>query len=131
MVDPMRVRQAVDNLLDNAIRHSRPGAQIRVDATVSGDIATITVENSGSGFPDDILPQAFEPFVRGERQHDRRGADGAHAARGAGLGLTIVRAVAEAHGGTAIAQNVPGGARVTMTMALDAGRAESGSATSR
>lgn len=118
MVDPMRVRQAVDNLLDNAIRHSRPGAPIRVDATVSGDIATVTVENSGSGFPDDILPQAFEPFVRGETRHDRPGADGARAAHGAGLGLTIVRAVAEAHSGTAIAQNVPGGARVTMTMAM-------------
>ena len=120
MIDPMRVRQAVDNLLDNAIRHSRPAAQIRVDATVSGDIATVTVENSGSGFPDDILPRAFEPFVRGETRHDGPGADGARSAHGAGLGLTIVRAVAEAHGGTAVAQNVAGGARVTMTMALPA-----------
>jgi signal transduction histidine kinase len=115
----------VDNLLDNAIRHSRPGDPIRVGATVSGDTATVTVENSGPGFPDDILAEAFEPFVRGEPRHD------APDAGGAGLGLAIVRAVAEAHGGTATAQSVPDGARVTMTMALGAGPAEGGSAASR
>jgi signal transduction histidine kinase len=125
MIDPMRIRQAVDNLLDNAIRHSRPGDPIRVGATVSGDTATVTVENSGPGFPDDILAEAFEPFVRGEPRHD------APDAGGAGLGLAIVRAVAEAHGGTATAQSVPDGARVTMTMALGAGPAEGGSAASR
>jgi signal transduction histidine kinase len=117
----MRVRQAVDNLLDNAIRQSRPGTPIRVDATVSGDVATVTVENHGPGFPEDILPRAFEPFVRGEPPHGDPPTDGAPGAQGAGLGLTIVRAVAEAHGGTAVAQNVPGGARVTMTMPLPAG----------
>jgi two-component system, OmpR family, sensor kinase len=120
MIDPMRVRQAVDNLLDNAIRQSRPGTPIRVDATASGDVATITVENPGPGFPDSILPRAFEPFVRGEPPHEGLAAHKVPAAQGAGLGLTIVRAVAQAHGGTAIAQNIPGGARVTMTLALGA-----------
>jgi two-component system OmpR family sensor kinase len=120
MIDPMRVRQAVDNLLDNAIRQSRPGAPIRAGATVSGDVATVTVENPGPGFPDSLLPRAFEPFVRGEPPHDGLEAHKAPAAQGAGLGLTIVRAVAQAHGGTAIAQNIPGGARVTMTLALGA-----------
>jgi signal transduction histidine kinase len=116
----MRVRQAVDNLLDNAIRHSRPGSPIRVDAKVSGDVATVTVENRGPGFPEDILSRVFEPFVRGEPPHDGPPTDAASGGQGAGLGLTIVRAVAEAHGGTAIAQNVPGGARVTMTVPLSA-----------
>jgi two-component system OmpR family sensor kinase len=120
MIDPMRVRQAVDNLLDNAIRHSRPGIPISVDAAVSGDFATVTVENRGPGFADYILPRAFEPFVRGEPQPCGPAPAHAHVSPGAGLGLTIVRAVAEAHGGTAIAQNVNGGARVTMTMALPA-----------
>jgi two-component system, OmpR family, sensor kinase len=120
MIDPMRVRQAVDNLLDNAIRHSTPGSPIRVDAKVSGDVATVTVENRGPGFAEDILSRVFEPFVRGEPPHDGPPTDAASGGQGAGLGLTIVRAVAEAHGGTAIAQNVPGGARVTMTVPLSA-----------
>ena len=113
-VDPMRLRQALDNLLDNAIRYGpEAGGRIRVGAAVSGGVATITVENTGSGFSEALLPKAFETFVRG---------DGDVAAQpGGGLGLAIVRAVARAHGGTATAQNVPGGARLTMTLALDPG----------
>jgi two-component system, OmpR family, sensor kinase len=111
-VDPMRLRQALDNLLDNAIRHGPDtGGRIRVEAAVSGGVVTVTMENSGPGFDGDLLPRAFEPFVRG----GRNGAS--HP--GAGLGLAIVRAVAQAHGGTATAENVPGGARLTMTLALD------------
>jgi signal transduction histidine kinase len=113
-VDPMRLRQALDNLLDNAIRHG-PGAGglIRVEAAVSGEVATVVTENCGPGFARDVLPQAFEPFVRGG--HD------CVPEHGAGLGLAIVRAIAQAHGGTATAENVPGGARVTITLALDHG----------
>jgi len=110
-VDPMRVRQALDNLLDNAIRYGpETGGLIRVDATVSGDVATVRMENTGPGFGDDLLPEAFKPFARG-------GSEVASHS-GAGLGLAIVQAVARAHGGTATAENVPGGARVTMTLAL-------------
>jgi signal transduction histidine kinase len=108
--DPMRLRQALDNLLDNAIRYGpEAGGLIRAEAAVSGDLVTITMENSGPGFAEDLLPTAFDAFVRGVALHP-----------GAGLGLAIVRAVARAHGGTATAQNVPGGARLTMTLALDA-----------
>ena len=111
--DPMRLRQALDNLLDNAIRYGpEDGGLIRVEAAVSGGVATITMENAGSGFADSLLPTAFEAFVRGGRD--------ATPHPGAGLGLAIVRAVARAHGGTATAANVPGGARVTMTLTLDA-----------
>jgi two-component system, OmpR family, sensor kinase len=111
--DPMRLRQALDNLLDNAIRYGpETGGLIRVEAAVSGEVATITMENSGPGFDEDILPQAFEAFTRGGR------AAAPHP--GAGLGLAIVRAVARAHGGRATAANVPGGARLTMSLALDA-----------
>jgi two-component system OmpR family sensor kinase len=111
-VDPMRLRQALDNLLDNAIRHGPDaGGRIRVEAAVSGRVVTVTMENVGPGFADDLLPRAFEPFVRGGRV--------AASHPGAGLGLAIVRAVAEAHGGTVTAENVPGGARLTMTLALD------------
>jgi two-component system OmpR family sensor kinase len=111
-VDPMRVRQALDNLLDNAIRYGPgTGGVIRVEAAVSGQVVTVTIENTGPGFREDLLPMAFEAFVRGD------GAVTSHP--GAGLGLAIVRALARAHGGTATAENVPGGARLTMTLALD------------
>jgi signal transduction histidine kinase len=109
--DPMRLRQALDNLLDNAICHGPDaGGLIRVEAAVSGQVATVTIENAGPGFDDELLLRAFEPFVRG---------GDAERHPGAGLGLAIVRAVAQAHGGSATAENVPGGARLTMTLALD------------
>jgi signal transduction histidine kinase len=111
-VDPMRVRQALDNLLDNAIRYGpETGGLIRVDATVSSEMATVRIENTGPGFSGGVLPRAFQAFVRGD-------SDTA-APAGAGLGLAIVQAVARAHGGTAHAENVPSGARLTMTLALD------------
>jgi two-component system OmpR family sensor kinase len=103
-VDPARLRQAVENLVDNAIRHVRPGGTIEVEAQIDDGVACVSVRDSGPGFPPEILPRAFEPFARG---------DGA----GAGLGLAIVRAVAEAHGGTASAENLPeGGSRVEIVL---------------
>jgi two-component system OmpR family sensor kinase len=121
--DPMRLRQALDNLLDNAIRYGpEAGGLIRAEAGVSGGVATITMENAGPGFADGLLPEAFEAFVRGGGDPGRQ--------PGAGLGLAIVRAVAQAHGGTTTAENVPGGARLTMTLALDAVPVPSASARS-
>jgi signal transduction histidine kinase len=103
-VDPARLRQAVENLVDNAIRHVPRGGTIEVAALIDDHVARVSVQDSGPGFPSDLLPRAFEPFARG---------DGA----GAGLGLTIVRAVAEAHGGTASAENLPeGGSRVEIVL---------------
>ena len=81
-----------------------------VDApAASHDQVVIQVEDSGTGFPPDLLTRAFEPFT-GSGAENGNGA-------GAGLGLSIVRAVAEAHGGTARAENLPGGgARLTLTL---------------
>jgi len=64
------------------------------------------VADSGPGFPPDLLARAFEPFTRGDVE--------TAGPTGAGLGLSIVRAVAEAHGGSATAENSPDGARVTL-----------------
>jgi heavy metal sensor kinase len=108
-VDPARLRQAVANLLENALRHSSAGGVIRVRAARDGRSVAISVEDSGPGFPADLLEHAFEPFARSGGGDP----DGARA----GLGLTIVRAVAQAHGGTATAENLPqGGARVTFSL---------------
>jgi signal transduction histidine kinase len=111
-VDPVRVRQAVENLLDNAVQHTPPGGAIRLVARVEGDRIRIAVQDSGPGFPPNLLATAFEPFARGDG--DSAGGNGEGS--GAGLGLSIVRAIAEAHDGTATAENLPDGARVTLTL---------------
>jgi two-component system, OmpR family, sensor kinase len=109
-VDPVWFRQAVDNLVDNALRHTPPGGRVEVRAARHGDSLTVTVEDTGPGFDEAFLGAAFEPFTRASRNP---GAP--HGS--AGLGLAVVRTIARAHGGRAWAQNrVEGGARVTMVM---------------
>jgi two-component system OmpR family sensor kinase len=105
-VDPVRLRQALDDLLDNAVRHTQAGGVIRVSAERNGDGLCVRVEDKGDGFPEAFLPSAFEAFSRSD-------GDG----NGAGLGLAIVRAIAEAHGGSADASNGErGGAVVTIAL---------------
>jgi signal transduction histidine kinase len=99
-VDADRLRQAIENLLDNAIRHAGTGGTVDVLVERDDGRLRISVTDSGPGFGDAILDRAFEPFAR---------VDGDSAGEGAGLGLTIVRAVAKAHGGSATARNVKGG----------------------
>jgi two-component system, OmpR family, sensor kinase len=98
-VDGDRVRQATENLVDNALRHTPRGGEVELRAERDGNRLRIVVSDSGSGFPEDLLDRAFEPFARSD--DDREGD-------GAGLGLTIVRAVAESHGGSATARNLDG-----------------------
>jgi signal transduction histidine kinase len=104
--DPDRLRQAVDNLLDNATRHAPAGSIIDVTASEPrlGRLA-VEVADRGSGFPPDFLPHAFERFHRAEAARARDSG-------GTGLGLSIVRAIARAHGGDAVAATRPGGGAV-------------------
>jgi heavy metal sensor kinase len=105
-VDPVRIRQALDDLLDNAVRHTPAGGLIRLSAERDGGCLRMRVEDSGTGFPETFIPHAFEPFARSE-------TDG----NGAGLGLAIVRAIAEAHDGSAdVSNREDGGAVVTMAI---------------
>lgn len=107
-VDPDRIRQAVDNLLANAVRFSPAGSVIVISARKDGPGLRIDVRDEGPGFPDDFLPHAFERFRRPDTARNRD--DG-----GAGLGLAIVQAICAAHGGHATARNIPGdGAAVSL-----------------
>jgi two-component system OmpR family sensor kinase len=106
-VDPARMRQAVGNLIDNALRHTQSGGRVSVELAQGDGALRIEVADTGSGFDASFLPRAFEPFSRADAARTR--ADG-----GAGLGLAIVRAVAEAHGGSVEAANREEGGAVVV-----------------
>lgn len=107
-LDGTRVRQAVGNLVDNALRHTSAGGRVTVEGSRRDGTVSIAVADTGEGFPAAFLPHAFEPFARADAARSR-------SAGGTGLGLAIVRAVAEAHGGTVEASNRDvGGAVVLM-----------------
>jgi len=96
--DRLRVEQALGNLVDNALRHGGGTVLLRAEA-VNGRVE-LHVEDGGGGFPPAFLEHAFERFSRPDAARERGGA---------GLGLSIVRTIAEAHGGSADAANVHGG----------------------
>jgi len=104
-VDPDRLGEAIDNLVDNAVRLAPAGTTVEISAAAAGRDLMIEVADSGPGFPEDFLPHAFERFTRPDSSRAR--SDG-----GAGLGLAIVSAIAHGHGGRATARNRPGGGAV-------------------
>jgi two-component system OmpR family sensor kinase len=106
-VDPLRMRQAIGNLIDNALRHAPRGGRVAVALARANSELMISVSDSGPGFSPEFLADAFEPFTRDDAARSR--SDG-----GTGLGLAIVRAIAEAHGGSAEARNTAHGAEVVL-----------------
>ena len=109
--DARRLRQVLDELLDNARRFSPPGCPILLAArlTPDGHAVRVTVRDSGPGLPAAVLPRVFDPFYRAEDGHHRR-------TPGAGLGVTLARGWIEAHGGEIWPENVPGGAAFHFTI---------------
>lgn len=104
-IDPLRVRQAVGNLIDNALRHGE-GALFVSARRDAGDL-TLSVADAGPGFPADFVDQAFLRFTRADPSRQRRGA---------GLGLAIVRAIAHAHGGEATIELADQGPSVVLRL---------------
>lgn len=98
-VDPREVSRALTNLVVNAIRHTPPDGAVVVHAAQGGDEAIISVEDQCGGIESDHLARVFEPGWRGTDA--RTPGDN----EGAGLGLAIVRGIAEAHGGRALVRN--------------------------
>ncbi|MEU1401572.1 HAMP domain-containing sensor histidine kinase [Streptomyces sp. NPDC005728] len=106
------LRRMVENLVDNAIVHNRPGGWIRVAAGAEGAQVRLVVENGGPVMTQDQIAQLVRPFRR--LGAERTGGGGG---AGAGLGLSIVAAVADAHGGTLDLQaRAEGGLRATVTL---------------
>ncbi|HEU4629436.1 MAG TPA: ATP-binding protein [Gemmatimonadaceae bacterium] len=98
--DPTALRQVLDNLLDNAVRHTAAG-EVRVIAAPAPDGVALTVRDTGIGIPTEHLSRIFERFYRVDPARSR-------AAGGTGLGLAIVRHLVEAHGGRVHAESAPG-----------------------
>ena len=110
LVDGMRLRQALGNLIDNALRSTGSGGRVTVAATKHEDRLELVVTDTGPGFPPDFLAEAGAGFRRPDQARARgRG--------GTGLGLAIVRTIVEAHGGTLSIENrAEGGARVALLL---------------
>ncbi|MEU9089659.1 HAMP domain-containing sensor histidine kinase [Streptomyces sp. NPDC087901] len=114
--DPVRLRQAIGNLVSNAVRHTPSGGRVtlRTYGSESGDAVLVDVTDTGTGIPAADLVHVFDRFWRGEKSRSRRTG-------GSGLGLAIVRKLVEAHGGSATAASVPGEGSV-FTLRLPADR---------
>lgn len=107
---PTWLRRALRNLIGNALRHG--GGAARVGLMRQADRVIITVEDDGPGIPDQAIGRMLEPFTRGEPSRNR-------GTGGAGLGLTLSRAIAEQHGGSlTLANRTGGGLTATLTLPL-------------
>jgi two-component system OmpR family sensor kinase len=109
--NPDELHRMALNLLDNAVRHTPEGSEVRLEVVRRDGRAVLEVTDDGPGIPSGLEDQVFGRFVRGAGPADQAGGDGT------GLGLAIVEAVATSHGGTAEAGSSPsGGARFTVRL---------------
>ena len=97
VADRQRIETALDSLVENAVRYTEKGGRIELAAYPDEESVVIEVRDDGPGIPDKELAYIFESFYSGSS----RG--------GTGMGLAIVKAIVEAHGGTVSAENLPGG----------------------
>jgi signal transduction histidine kinase len=107
-LDRNRMRQVLANLVDNAVKHTPRGGRIEIAARRDGDRARVTVSDTGMGIPANELPHIWDRLYRGDKSR---------AERGLGLGLSLVRAIVEAHGGTVAVSSEPGaGSRFELSL---------------
>jgi two-component system sensor histidine kinase KdpD len=106
--DSALMERVFSNLLENAAKYTPEGSRIEIAARNEGDRVSITVSDNGPGLPPGKEERLFEKFTRGHEESS---------VSGVGLGLSIVRAIVQAHKGTVRAENRPeGGARFTITL---------------
>ncbi|MDQ2824925.1 MAG: ATP-binding protein, partial [Verrucomicrobiota bacterium] len=99
--DPIRLQEILYNLLDNAVKYSSPGAEIRLNAQRCDQNVALTVSDTGIGIGPDDLPRIFERFYRVDKARSSE-------LGGTGLGLSIVKHIAQLHGGSVEAESEPG-----------------------
>ncbi|VWC70031.1 PAS domain-containing two-component system sensor histidine kinase/response regulator [Burkholderia lata] len=112
--DRERVRQVLSNLLSNAIKFTPPGGRIVVSLARADERVRLSVADTGQGIAPEYLPHLFETFSRPERAFTSP-------KRGLGLGLSIVRNIAQLHGGDVVATSAGTGRGMTVTVTLPAG----------
>jgi two-component system sensor histidine kinase BaeS len=106
-IDPIRIREVVSNLVDNALRYVRSGGRVRISARAIEGSIEIAVADDGPGIPAELLPTIFERFAKSPES------------RGSGLGLAIARAIVDAHGGRIAAESTPGaGTAIRLTLPI-------------
>src|SRR5690606_15373190 len=96
--DRLRIEQVIGNLVKNAIKYSDEDAQVSIAVRRHGDAAEIAVADNGFGIPENDLESIFEPFKQGSITTQS----------GAGLGLSVVRRIVDAHGGSISVESRPG-----------------------
>ncbi|HEX8822525.1 MAG TPA: HAMP domain-containing sensor histidine kinase [Archangium sp.] len=115
--DPVLLRRAIDNLLDNAGKYSEPGSTVRLLSRSTADGLQVEVADEGMGIDANDMPHIFTPFFRGDRSRARKTG-------GVGLGLALARRIVVAHGGSLTLESQPGvgtTARISLPAAPEAG----------
>lgn len=113
-VDRNRIRQVLANVVDNAVKYTQPGGRVEIAAWPEGAAVVIAIADTGPGIPPEDLPHIWDRLYRGDRSRSTRGL---------GLGLTLVKAIVEAHGGrVAVESTAEAGTRFELR--LPAARAD-------
>ena len=106
--DRLMLRRAISNLLSNALRYTQAQGQVRIEIESSGGLVKLSVENTGTEISSEFLPRIFDRFFRADKSRAHPETDGA------GLGLSITRAIMQSHGGTASVSSSDGKTRFTL-----------------
>ncbi len=118
LIDPLKITQVCENLLDNALKYTPRGSRIEVQARLRGGEAEVCVHDNGPGIPAGDLPHLFERFYRVDKGRSREKG-------GTGLGLSIVKHIVQLHGGRVWVESQPGqGATFFFTLPQSAGTAD-------
>ncbi|MCD6486206.1 MAG: HAMP domain-containing histidine kinase [Syntrophobacterales bacterium] len=97
-VDQIRFKQVIANLIDNALKYSSEGGYVNISASKKGDLVSISISDEGIGIPRSEMDKIFDRLYRGDHSRSQRGL---------GLGLSLVRAIVQAHGGTVKVESEP------------------------